>query len=387
VDPQGTPTRRPRRRPHWWPENEPWPPPRGARRYLAYRARQQRPGGPAGSPHYAFRRPFGCLLITLLVFAVGVLTIGSWAIGALIGFVPAHPLLRVAGVVVVALLVVGAIGSWRAIRRMTAPIDDLVAASEQVERGDYGARVTETGPPPMRTLGRAFNRMSSRLAQQDERRRTFLADVAHELRTPLSVIEAQLEAIEDGVYPADREHLAPIHEQTRALEQLIDDVRTVALADAGSLTLDRQPTDLAGLIRDSVASFEPRAKTAQVSLVSALPEGLPVVTLDASRIRQVLANLISNALRHTPAGGHVQVGASVAGSPPSAVEVAVSDDGSGIPPDLLPHVFERFAKGPGSSGTGLGLPIAQDLVNAHGGTITAESQPSAETVVRFTLPL
>ena len=387
TDPETGPTRRPRRRPHWWPENEPWPPPPGARRYWAYRARRNGPAGPAAAEHYAFRRPFGCLLVALLVFAIGVLTVGAWSIGALIGFVPAHPLLRLAGVVAVALLVVGAAASWRALRRMTAPIDDLVAASEQIERGDYSARVAESGPPPIRMLGRTFNRMSSRLAEQDERRRTFLADVAHELRTPLSVIQAQLEAIEDGIYPADREHLAPIHEQTHALERLIDDVRTVALADAGSLTIDRQPTELDALIREMAAAFEPQAHADGIEMAVELPRTMPLVPLDAARIRQVLGNLIGNALRHTPAGGQIVVSTSVTGSPPSAVEVAVTDNGSGIAPELLPHVFERFAKAADSTGTGLGLAIARDLVHAHGGTIKAESQPGAGTTMRFTLPL
>lgn len=385
--PEPRPTRRPRHRPAWWPENEPWPPPPGARRYWARRARRHGFADPAAGGHHGFRRPFGCLLVALLVFAMGVLTIGAWSIGALIGFVPAHPVLRLAGIVAVALLVVGAIAAWRGLRSMTAPIDDLVAASEQVERGDYSARVAESGPPPMRMLGRTFNRMSSRLAEQDERRRTFLADVAHELRTPLSVIEAQLEAIEDGVYPADREHLEPIHEQAQALEKLIDDVRTVALADAGSLAIDRQPTELDGLIRDAAASFAAQAQSADVSLAADLPTNMPIVPLDAGRIRQVLGNLIRNALRHTPPGGRVTVSASVVGRPASAVEVAVTDTGSGIAPELLPRIFERFAKGPDAAGTGLGLAIARDLVAAHGGTITAASRPGVETVVRFSLPL
>jgi two-component system sensor histidine kinase BaeS len=382
-------SRRPHRRPSWWPENEQWPPDPAARRYWSRRAARGHAAVTAagGGEHYAFRRPFGCLLVALLVFVIGLLTVGAWAIGAVVGFVPAHPVLRVVGVVAVALLVIGTIAAWRGIRRMTAPRDDLVAASEQIERGDYSAQVQESGPRPMRTLGRAFNKMSSRLAEQDERRRTFLADVAHELRTPLSVIEAQLEAIEDGIYPADREHLAPIREQAQALEKLVDDVRTVALADAGSLTLDRQPIELDALLRDSVASFEPRAAAAGVTLATELPTSLPPVSLDAPRIRQVLANLIGNALRYTPAGGRVTVSASVAGRPQSAIEVAVTDSGPGIAPQLLPRVFERFVKGADSAGTGLGLAIAHDLVQAHGGTIKAESRPGSGTTIRFTLPI
>ncbi len=377
---------RPRRRPPWWPDNEPWPPD-PARRYWAGGRWGRRWGTDGGPSRHAFRTSFGCLLVTLLVFALGVITIGSWAIGALIGFVPAHPVLRVAGVVAVALLIVGAVGAFRGLRRMTAPIDELVEASERIERGDYGARVSEHGPRPIRSLASTFNKMSSRLADEDTRRRTFLADMAHELRTPLSVIEAQLEAIDDGVYPADREHLAPIREQARALEQLIDDLRTVALADAGSLTVDRQPADLEALIDELVTSFRSQADAAGVALVAQVAAGLPPVPLDGSRIRQVLANLIGNAVRHTPAGGRVVVSAAMSGSAPPSVEVAVSDNGAGIAADLLAHVFERFVKAPDSSGTGLGLAIAHDIVGAHGGRISAESQPGSGTTVRFTLPL
>jgi len=290
-------------------------------------------------------------------------------------------------VVALAVVVLGMLAAWRALRHMSAPIDDLLEAAARMERGDLTGRVEERGPPQMRSLARAFNQMSSRLADQDARRRTFLADVAHELRTPLTVIDGQLEAIEDGVYPADAEHLAPIHEQTRVLEKLVDDLQTVALADAGSLTLARAPTDLGLLVDEALVAFATQLSTPGVRLTSDVEPDVPPISLDPARIRQVLANLLSNAIRHVPPYGLVSVSVRRSVEPGGFVDVAVSDNGPGISPEMLSTVFERFVKEPGSSGSGLGLAIARDLVEAHGGTIAAESHPGQGTTIRFTLPL
>jgi signal transduction histidine kinase len=268
---------------------------------------------------------------------------------------------------------------------MTAPIDDLAAAADRIERGDYSVRVNERGSYPMQGLVRAFNEMSARLASLDSGRRTFLADVAHELKTPLTVIEGQLEAIEDGIYPADAAHLAPIREQIRTLEQLIDDLRTVSLAESGSLPLDRQPTDLAALVDEVVAAFAPQARTADVTLSADNAAGLPAANVDPGRIRQVLGNLLGNSLRNTPLGGVVTVSTS-ASSDRATLTVAVTDNGRGIAADLLPHVFDRFVKGEGSPGSGLGLAICRDIVKAHGGDISIASEPARGTTVTFTLP-
>jgi signal transduction histidine kinase len=209
--------------------------------------------------------------------------------------------------------------------------------------------------------------------------------VAHELRTPLSVIAGQLEGIEDGLYPADAEHLAPIQAQLKALDKLIDDLRTVALAEAGSLPLDRKPTDLAALIDEAVTAFNSQPGGAGAQITADIDEGLPGINVDPGRIRQVLSNLLSNALRHAPPPeGRVKV---VARRSRDAVVVEVIDNGSGIPPDLLPTVFERFAKDPSSPGSGLGLAIARDLVTAHGGMIEAISPAGQGTTIRFTLPV
>jgi len=370
-------TGRPKRRPPWWPDNEEWPP-------ADWRGGQwgRRHGG--GSWRHR-RRPFGCFLIVFLLFAAATLTAAVWAAAALIGVVSAPPIVLVGGLIVTVLVALGALTTFRFIRGSSAAIDRLAVAAERIERGDYSTRVEESGPPPVRSLSRAFNQMSERLAVLESSRRTFLADVAHELRTPLSIIEGQIEAIEDGIYPADAAHLAPIHDQIRALEKLIDDMRTVALAEAGGLTLTLEPTDLRALIDHALAGFRAQADAAGITLRAEAPSELQLATADQQRVRQVLANLLSNALRHTPAGGEVVVSARSA-STPGWLEAIVADNGSGIDPELLPTIFDRFVREPGSPGSGLGLAICRDLVEAHGGYISIESKPGQGTTVRFTLP-
>src|SRR5205807_6582386 len=225
-------------------------------------------------------------------------------------------------------------------------------------------------------VARAFNAMGARLEATEARRRSFLADVTHELRTPLSVIRGQAEGITDGLYPGDAVHLAPILDATRSLELLVEDLRTLALTDSGSLTLAREPVDLAPLVNETLASFQAAATAGGVVLSEQVEEGVPVVNVDPGRIRMVLSNLLSNAIRHTAEGGTVTVRAAQAGA---MVQVSVVDDGAGIPPGLLPKVFDRFVRGSGSHGSGLGLAIARDLVAAHGGTMAAESQVGVGT--------
>ncbi|HYI23527.1 MAG TPA: ATP-binding protein, partial [Candidatus Limnocylindrales bacterium] len=279
-----------------------------------------------------------------LLFAAATLTAAVWAVAALVGVVSAPPVVVIGGLIVTVLVALGAMATFRMIRGSSAAIDSLAAAAERIERGDYSTRVTESGPPPVRSLARAFNQMSARLAALESGRRTFLADVAHELRTPLSIIEGQIEAIEDGIYPADAAHLAPIHDQIRALEKLIDDMRTVALAEAGGLTLNLQPTDLWVLIDESLGGFKAQADGAGVSLHADRGGNLPLAMADEHRVRQILSNLISNALRHTPQDGTVTVSARFAAS--GWIEIEVADTGSGIAPELLPRIFDRFVKEP-----------------------------------------
>jgi two-component system OmpR family sensor kinase/two-component system sensor histidine kinase BaeS len=207
--------------------------------------------------------------------------------------------------------------------------------------------------------------------------------VTHELRTPLTVMQGNLEALLDGVYPADAEHVQPILEETRVLSRLVDDLRTLSVAEAGALTLHRESTDIGRLVVDTVASFRAQADRAGVSLTTAM-EGIPSLDVDPLRLREVLSNLLSNALRYTPSGGRVDVAASAS---QGQVAISVHDTGPGIAPDDLPHVFERFYKSEESRGAGLGLAIAKSLVVAHGGEIEATSTLGQGTEMRFTLPL
>jgi signal transduction histidine kinase len=269
-------------------------------------------------------------------------------------------------------------------RRLTRPMDTLIDAAGRIESGDYSAQVPERGSPDLRSVARAFNSMSSRLKANDEQRRSFLADVTHELRTPLSVIRGQVEAIGDGMYPADPAHLAPILDATQALDRLVEDLRTLVLTDAGSLVLNKEPTDLAALLAEIVESFKPQADAAHLTLESDLAADLAQVEVDPARIRSVIGNLLSNAIRHTPPDGSIKVGLSRSGD--QAV-VIVADSGEGIAPELLPHVFERFVKGAESNGSGLGLAIAHDIAEAHGGTLEVESEAGSGTRLKLSLPL
>jgi signal transduction histidine kinase len=274
----------------------------------------------------------------------------------------------------------------RGFRRFAAPLGELIEAAESVEAGNYGVRVPMRahGPRELRSLARAFNSMSGRLESSERERRRLLADVTHELRTPLTIMQGNLEALLDGVYPADAEHMQPILEETRVLSRLVDDLRTLSLAEAGALTLHREPTDVAQLLTDSVASFRTQADAAGVSLVAAIDDALPQADVDPVRMREVLSNLLSNALRYTPRGGSVRLEASASDG---RVRVSVRDTGPGIAPDALPHVFDRFYKSDESRGAGLGLAIAKSLVVAHGGEIAATSTLGHGTDMLFTLPV
>jgi signal transduction histidine kinase len=266
--------------------------------------------------------------------------------------------------------------------RIARPLGDLIEAAEQVERGDYTTRLRARGPREVRKLANAFNAMSARLESSENERRRLLADVTHELRTPLTVIQGNLEALIDGVRPTDGPHLQAILDDTHVLERLIDDLRTISLAEAGALALHREPTELGALVRDTTASFEAAAAAAGVTLRVDAAE-LPEISVDPIRVREILTNIVANALRYTPRGGSVTV--TVTPWPDHAT-VAVRDTGAGIAPDVLRHVFDRFTRSPESPGAGLGLAIAKSLVTAHGGTIEATSGPAQGTEIRFTLP-
>ncbi|HEV2951352.1 MAG TPA: ATP-binding protein, partial [Actinomycetota bacterium] len=283
--------------------------------------------------------------------------------------------IAIIGVVLVLILVT------RAGRRFASPVADVMEAADRVAAGDYQTRVQERGPRDVQRLGRAFNEMAERLGTNESRRRQLLADVAHELRTPLSVIQAHLEALIDGLYPLDQEHLRVLLGETRVMSRLLDDLQTLSTAEAGALALHREQIEPRELIDAAVGSFAAHAKERGVRL-EGRADTLPEIDVDRLRIGEVLSNLLSNALRHTPAGGEVIVTAVATGD---AVEFSIADSGTGIAQERLPHVFDRFSRSPDSPGAGLGLAIAKSLVEAHGGDISAESGPRGTTIV-FTLP-
>ena len=273
-------------------------------------------------------------------------------------------------------------------RGMSRPLSNLTVATRAVSTGDLSTRVPTRYPGEMGELAVAFNQMAEDLARADELRRNLTADVAHELRTPLSVIQGKLEGVLDGVYPATAEHLEPVLEETELLTHLVEDLRLLALAEAGQLTLEKRPMDVGDLLRDAQVNFGPQAADRGVTLALDLPAELPEVVADWRRVAQVLGNLLTNALRHTPKGGCVALSATATDD---MVEVAVTDTGTGIPPKDLPYVFERFWRGEKSrsragGGTGLGLAIVKQLVELHGGMIGVESAPGAGSRFWFTLP-
>jgi len=270
----------------------------------------------------------------------------------------------------------------RTFRGVARPVGDLIEATGRLEAGSYEARVAERGPREMRSLVRAFNTMAARIETNEANRKQLLADVTHELRTPLTVMQGNVEALLDGVHPLDREHIAPLLEETKMLARLVDDLRTLSLAESGALALHREPVDVASIARNVVSAFAEQARRASVSL-GASADGPTAIEADPLRIREVLVNLVTNALRYTPAGG--SVGIDSRGSD-SSVEVTVQDTGTGIAPDAVAGIFDRFSRATDSPGAGLGLAIAKGLVEAHGGTIRAVSAPGQGTRIVFTLP-
>jgi signal transduction histidine kinase len=280
---------------------------------------------------------------------------------------------------------------------MSRPLDELVEASNKVAQGDYSVRVDVRGTPEMRSLLHGFNSMAERLQTNDQHRRNMLADVSHELRTPITVIQGNVEGILDGMYPADEARLKSILEETQILSSLVDDLRTMALAESGSLQLRREPTDLGPLIQEVVTGFESQAKEKEIKITAYLTD-VEEMNVDPLRLREVLGNILSNALRYTPRGGEVKVELAEAGTGEESdalrgeavskrnVTIFVQDSGAGIEPADLPHVFDRFYKSSDSGGMGLGLSIARYIIEAHGGKIWAESELGKGTKISFALP-
>jgi two-component system OmpR family sensor kinase/two-component system sensor histidine kinase BaeS len=261
------------------------------------------------------------------------------------------------------------------------PVGRLVDAAAQLSNGDYTVRVPEVESGPMRQVVRSFNGMAERLEKSSEQRRRLMADVGHELRTPLTVIQGELEAMADGVHPVSPDQIEMLLDETRLLARLIDDLRVLSLSEAGELELDIESIEAGALVADAMASYQALAARSNITLTATADPGS--VLADPLRLHEVLANVIANAIRHTPAGGTVTVTAT---STPAGWLFDVSDTGTGISAEQLPLIFERFAKGADSHGTGLGLSIARELVRAHGGEMTASSIVGQGTTIEFSIP-
>ena len=264
---------------------------------------------------------------------------------------------------------------WLYARRTLAPVRRLGATARRLGRGDLSQRAEVVGPTEIRHLARSFNAMASELEDAERRRHSLTADIAHELRTPTSNIQGYMEAIKDGVFQPDPEVIDTIHEQSLLLARLVEDLRLLAQVDSGELQMQRTQTHLHELLQSCLDALRPRALAKGVALGLDAASSLPVLDLDATRITQVVGNLLDNAVTHTPEGGGVTVSARASAH---AVEVHVADTGPGIAPEDLPRVFDRFyradpSRSRSTGGTGLGLTIARRLVEAHGGTVEVES--------------
>ena len=282
-------------------------------------------------------------------------------------------------------------------RQIVSPVRAVTHAAQRIAAGNLEQRVPVMTNDEVGQLAHSFNQMADALALDRQLRRNMTADIAHELRTPLSVMQANLEAMADGLLPVDAQEIASLHDETLLLTRLVSDLRLLSLAEAGQLKLERVPTDLGELVRRVIEPLHVQSENSDIDLTVEIAPDIPTVAVDADRIAQVLVNLVHNALRYTPAGGRITVRTvshreddSEAKTGPAA-QVEVVDTGSGIAADELPFVFDRFhradkSRSRASGGSGMGLAIARQLVEAHGGRIWAKSQEGQGTTISFVVP-
>ena len=274
-------------------------------------------------------------------------------------------------------------------RLVTTPIKQLKISAESIASGDLSKRVQQKSRDEVGDLFIAFNSMAEQLEKKERNRRQLLADIAHELRTPLSIVQGNLEAWLDGVITPTPEHIATAYDEVILLKRLITDLRDLSLAEAGQLKLSQSATPLDNIVSTEISSFETRAKEKQILISSEQLSGLPSVFIDKDRIRQVLHNLLDNALRYTPTGGTIRI---EAGSNSNGwITVNVSDTGSGISPEDLPYIFNHFYKADksrrrGYGGSGIGLALVKQLIEAHGGKVWVESEVGKGSTFYFNLP-
>lgn len=272
-------------------------------------------------------------------------------------------------------------------RRFVNPLADVIYAARAVTEGKLDTRIPTEGPQDLRRLSESFNEMAASLERSDRERRDMLADVAHELRTPLSVIRGRLEGIVDGIYAENGSQVSLALEQTYVLEKLVDDLRLLTLAETRQLPFDKHQVDVGQLIERILEMFSAESQEKNISLSFVERNGNLIVHLDPQRLEQVLSNLIGNALRYVPEGGRVWV---TAHETHTGLQIAVNDNGLGVPDTDLPYIFDRFwrkdkSRSRTSGGTGLGLAISRQLIEAQGGVIEARNLPEGGLQVMISL--
>lgn len=275
-------------------------------------------------------------------------------------------------------------------RGLTIPLRRLASAAQAITRGDLTHQVREKGPQEIRSLARTFNAMEAHLQQAERLRRNLVADIAHELRTPLSVLQGNLRALLDEVYPLEKAEVAVLYDETLTLSRLVTDLHELSLSEAGQLSLQVEATPLEPLLRQEASLFGDLAAARGIVFQIAIPDGVPPALIDPDRTRQIVQNLLTNALRHTPDQGHITL--TVDRVSKREIRIQVEDSGSGIAPEDVPHVFERFwraerSRSRASGGSGLGLAIARALVEQQGGQIGVTSELGKGSCFWFTLPI
>jgi len=273
-------------------------------------------------------------------------------------------------------------------RGIVAPVQRLTQTAQEIAGGDLQVRAPVQGHDEIAQLAATFNEMAQSLETAEAARRAQTADIAHELRNPLTVLQGTFEALLDGVYAPTQENLSPTLDQIRMLNRLVEDLRLLALFDAGELHLLRQPVDLAGSLKRMAEAQRVRLEEQGLSLSTVIPETLPLVSADLDRLDQVVGNILSNAARYVPSGGHVRI---IALAQDDGVVVRIADDGPGVSPEALPHLFERFwradpSRSRATGGSGLGLAIARRIITSHDGRIWAEPTPGGGLTLAFWLP-
>lgn len=331
--------------------------------------------GPSSRPPPGFGRRFVVAFAVIASLMVGVPALVGVYVGS--RFPQGGPAVAVviALVTVIALLGVAA----RVFGRTIFSARQLVDATGRLAEGDYTARVTADAPRSLAAVVSSFNRMAERLESEDARRRALLADLGHELRTPLAVLQGRVEALIDGVHPRDEAHLEALLGDIVMMERLLEDLRTLSLSQAGALSLHREPTDLDAIADDLARAY--RTPAVAVHTEGSIGE---MVDVDPIRIREVLTNLLNNAVNALSGGGRIRMVLSCEGD---RAVVSVIDDGPGIPASELGGVFDRYRTSDTRQGSGIGLALSRELVEAHGGWIDIESVEGRGTTVRVGLPV